>query len=155
MYRFQAFVASFSVLLHQLPLLPTLLKVPLLLLRLPPGRAENIAATRLVAPPFSDDEIFDSLQEPPSLFKCSGIYPASGLPDLKNARLPTVPFTLGNSGYALGFSVDLCQPASCFETPSIFWLILTYLLIPICCVSLRIRRYKRTSSKFSRASSKC
>src|SRR5690554_2487231 len=38
MLRFHAFVALFSVALHQLPLFPILLNVPLLL-RLPPGRA--------------------------------------------------------------------------------------------------------------------
>ena len=39
MFRFQAFVDEFSVADHQLPLLPMLLKLPLVL-RLPPGRAE-------------------------------------------------------------------------------------------------------------------
>jgi hypothetical protein len=40
MFRFHALLASFSVALHQLPLLPTLLKLPLPL-PLPPGRAEK------------------------------------------------------------------------------------------------------------------
>lgn len=39
-FRFQA-LPPLGDELHQLPLLPALLKLPLLLLRLPPGRAEN------------------------------------------------------------------------------------------------------------------
>jgi hypothetical protein len=52
MFRFQALEALFSVALHQLPLLPTLLKLPLEL-PLPPGRAEALA------------EAFFNLQEVP------------------------------------------------------------------------------------------
>jgi hypothetical protein len=73
-FRFQAFVVLFSVELHQLPLLPMLLNVPLLL-RLPPGSPAIGVTTFVLA---AAHHIKQGI---------NGLYSNSGLPDLKSTLL--------------------------------------------------------------------
>jgi hypothetical protein len=102
MFRFQAFVDEFSVELHQLPLLPMLLKLPLVL-RLPPGSAEKSSLSDCckVWCKAKNHAIFYSLQKPVFMI-LTGIYNASGLPDLKmHACLCHT--AIGNSGLCTWF----------------------------------------------------
>ena len=85
MLRFHAFVALFSVALHQLPLLPMLLNVPLLL-RLPPGRPDVIVTTVVLATQYH-------------FFLISGLYSCSGLPDLIGTLLFALTFRTLTGNY--------------------------------------------------------
>ncbi len=111
-----------------------LLKLPLLLLRLPPGRPNAIVTTIILATQYH--------------FITYGLYACSGLPDLIGSLLFVVTFRTLTRNYEKAF----CQPVSCLDTFSTDVLICTNCFILICCISFIKRINKRITSMRSRAS---